>query len=93
MSLLDPTSRYAGLPEIEVTAADGGTRRLGAPRVVPQPRAGASYEVRPGARLDLLGAAALGDSTRWWLIADVNAWAEATRLERPGEIIDLPADA
>jgi hypothetical protein len=93
MTLLDPTSRYAGLSEITVRAADGTTRRLGAPRVVPAPRPGGSYEVRPGARLDLLGLAALGDSTRWWQLADANPWADATRLERPGEIVDLPPHA
>ena len=93
MATLDPTSRYAGLPEIEVTGVDGTPRRLGAPRVVPAAATNAAYEVRPGARLDLLGAAALGDSTRWWAIADANPWADATVLEQSGTVIDLPADA
>lgn len=92
MAQLDPTSRYRGLPEIAVTAEDGTVRLLGAPRIVPVPSTGASYEVQPGARLDLLGAAALGDSTRWWVLADANPWADATALERAGAVIDLPAD-
>lgn len=87
---LDPTSRYAGLPVIEVAAPDGSVRRLGAPRVAPAPRLRGSFEVRPGARLDLLAQDAAGDSTRWWLLADANPWADAARLERPGQIVDLP---
>lgn len=87
---LDPTSRYARLPVIEVPAPDGGVRRLGAPRVAPAPRLRGSFEVRPGSRLDLLAQDAAGDSTRWWLLADANPWADATRLERPGQIVDLP---
>jgi hypothetical protein len=90
MAVLEPTSRYAGLPAIDVPAADGSVRRLGAPRVVPEPSLRGSYDVRDGDRLDLLGQGAAGDSTRWWLLADANPWPDATRLERPGQTIDLP---
>jgi hypothetical protein len=87
---LDPGSRYAGLPIIEVPARDGTVRRLGAPRVAPAPRLRGSFEVPPGARLDLLAREAAGDSTRWWLLADANPWADAAKLERSGQIVDLP---
>jgi hypothetical protein len=87
---IDPTSRYAGLPEIEVQAPDGSTRVMGAPRIAPEPPPGGSYEVRSGDRLDLLGRAATGDTTRWWVLADANPWADATRLEQQGETIGLP---
>jgi nucleoid-associated protein YgaU len=90
MSAPDPTSRYAGLPEITVVAADGSTRRLGAPRAVPVPPSSSAYTVRAGDRLDLLGLAATGDSTRWWVLADANPWIDPTRLERPGLRIRLP---
>lgn len=90
MSALEPTSRYAGLPTIEIVAADGSTRTLSAPRVAPAPRVRGTVPVGPGARLDLLAHSATGDTTRWWLIADANPWADATRLEQPGEILDLP---
>jgi hypothetical protein len=90
MSPPDPTSRYAGLPEIATTALDGSPRVLGAPRAVPAPPSSASYEVRAGDRLDLLGLAATGDSTRWWALADANPWLDPTRLERPGLRIGLP---
>jgi nucleoid-associated protein YgaU len=86
----DPTSRYAGLPEIRVTAPDGSVRVLGAPRVVPAPPTRGSYTARPGDRLDLLAHVAAGDSTRWWLLADANPFPDATRLEQPGQTIDLP---
>jgi len=86
----DPGSRYAGRPPIAVTGPDGSVRVLGAPRVVPAPPARGVYTVRAGDRLDLLAHVAAGDSTRWWLLADANPWADATRLERPGQIVDLP---
>jgi hypothetical protein len=90
MSGPDPTSRYFGLPVIEVRAPDGSVRRLGAPRVVPEPPLGASYEARAGDRLDLLALDATGDSARWWTLADANPFRDATRLEQPGQQIDLP---
>jgi len=90
MTLLDPSSRYAGMATIQVTDADGVVRIFLAPRVASAPRSRGAYEVRAGARLDLLGDAALGDSTRWWLLADANPWRDPTRLERPGEVIELP---
>jgi len=37
MAVPDPTSRYAGVGAIDVVQPDGSVRRLGAPRVVPQP--------------------------------------------------------
>ncbi|HXV34577.1 MAG TPA: hypothetical protein VD769_11255 [Gaiellaceae bacterium] len=90
MAQIDRTSRYAGLPALQVEGPDGSTRVLGAPRVVPRPRTRGSYEVRAGDRLDLLAHAAAGDSTRWWLLADANPWPDPTRLEEPGQTVDLP---
>jgi nucleoid-associated protein YgaU len=90
MAASDPTSRYSRQSTIAVTAADGSTRVLGAPRVVPAPPVRGSYTVRAGDRLDLLAHVAAGDSTRWWLLADANPFPDATRLEEPGRRIDLP---
>jgi nucleoid-associated protein YgaU len=86
----DPTSRYAGLPSIGIAQPDGTVRELGAPRVVPESPTKGSYVVHPGDRLDLLGAAATGDSTRWWVLADANPWPDATELEELGQIVELP---
>lgn len=90
MSEPSRTSRYFGLPSIEVRAPDGSPRRLGAPRVVPEPPIAGTYEAVAGDRLDLLALEAVGDSTRWWALADANPWRDATRLEQPGQTIDLP---
>ena len=90
MAVPDPTSRYAAVPTIDVPQPDGSTRRMGAPRVVPEPRLGGLYQARAGDRIDLLARAATGDSTRWWVLADANPWSDATQLEQPGETIDLP---
>ena len=90
MAAADPTSRYAGLPTISIVALDGTARVLGAPRVVAQPPVRAAYTVRAGDRLDLLAHIAAGDSTRWWLLADANPHRDATRVEQPGQTIDLP---
>lgn len=90
MAAADPTSRYASQPTIAVAAPDGSTRVLGAPRVVPAPPVRGAYTVRAGDRLDLLAHIAAGDSTRWWLLADANPHRDATRLEQPGQAIELP---
>jgi len=90
MTVPDKTSRYNGLPTISVTAGDGSTRVLGAPRVVLRPGPKGTYVVRAGDRLDLVGQGATGDSTRWWVLADSNPFADATELEQPGRTIDLP---
>jgi len=82
--------RYDGLPAVAITAPDASTRVLGVPRVVPAPRLRGFYVVRSGDRLDLLAQIAAGDSTRWWLLADANPYADATRLELPGQTIELP---
>lgn len=90
MTPVGPDSRYAGLPEIARPAPDGSIRRLGAPRVVPEPPVGGTYTVGAGDRLDHLAQAATGNSRRWWVLADANPWPDATGLEQPGRTIDLP---
>ena len=93
MSTPDPASRYAGQPTIAVPVPaeqGGGWRVLGAPRVVPDPGSHGTYTVRAGDRLDLLGLSATADTTRWWVLADANPFRDATRLEIPGQTIELP---
>jgi hypothetical protein len=90
MAVPDPTSRYAATPTIDVVQPDGSVRRMGAPRVVPEPPLGGVYQARAGDRLDLLARAATGDTTRWWVLADANPSADATVIEQPGTTIDLP---
>jgi len=87
---VDSSSRYAKVGTIEVELPDGSRRTLGVPRVVPRPPTRGVYAVKAGDRIDLLAFAATGDSTKWWILADANHWADATRLERAGETVELP---
>jgi nucleoid-associated protein YgaU len=87
---VDRRSRYVDLPTISVPAPDGSTRTMSAPRIAPEPALQGTYQVVAGDRLDLLGRAATGDTTRWWVLADANRWPDATRLEEPGQTIGLP---
>ncbi|MGY1617350.1 hypothetical protein ACI797_11490 [Geodermatophilus sp. SYSU D00691] len=88
--MFDPRSRYASLPTVAVPTPDGGTRVMTTPRIAAQPPVIARTEIRAGQRLDLLAGALTGDTTWWWTVADANPWADATRLERPGAVVDLP---
>jgi hypothetical protein len=63
---------------------------MSTPRVSVAPPPAALYQVRESDRLDLLGSAALGDSTRWWSVADANPPADALALETPGTVIEVP---
>jgi hypothetical protein len=83
-------SRYAGQATISVPQDDGTARPLGVPRVALPPPAAVTYPVREGDRLDLLAAAALGDSTGWWRIADTNPYADALADTEPGTVIGIP---
>ncbi|MEV0319766.1 LysM domain-containing protein [Streptomyces sp. NPDC050658] len=87
---MDPTSRYAHRPQLTVTLPDGSVRLMSAPRTVPAPPPGGQRLTAPGDRLDLMAAELTGDSTQWWRIADANPFADATRLEVPGSVVELP---
>jgi hypothetical protein len=85
-------SRYAGQATVTVPVDGGTTRPLGVPRVAPALVAATTYPVRAGDRLDLLAAAALGDSTGWWRIADANPRADALADTQPGTVIGIPGE-
>lgn len=86
----DPNSRYFDLRAVAVEQPDGSVRLVGPIRVASARPARRNYQVQPGDRLDLLGEAATTDSTRWWVLADANPWADATRLEDVGTLIEVP---
>ncbi len=88
----DRRSRYFGSRRLTIVGRGGELRTMLVPRIVPEPRVNGSYEIRDSDRLDLLGIAALGDSTRWWVLADANPWPDAKQLETPGTIIRLPGE-
>jgi hypothetical protein len=84
------TSRYAGQTTVSVPLDDGTTRRLGVPRIAPEPPEAVRYLVREGDRLDLLAGTALGDSTGWWRIADTNPQSDPLATTEPGTTIGVP---
>jgi hypothetical protein len=84
-------SRYAGQATISVPQDDGTARPLGVPRVALPLPAAVTYPVREGDRLDLLAAAALGDSTGWWRIADTNPYTDSLADTEPGTVIGIPS--
>jgi hypothetical protein len=84
-------SRYAGQATITVPQDDGTVRPLGVPRVAPPLPAAVTYPVREADRLDLLAAAALGDSTGWWRIADTNPYCDALADTAPDTVIGIPS--
>ena len=88
---VDPTSRYAGAADDRGAGARRLDTRDGRPaRSRPSRRSRAPTRCVAGDRLDLLGRAATGDTTRWWVLADANRWPDATQLEQPGQTIGLP---
>lgn len=89
MTRPDP-SRYRDQPTVTFPVPGAPAARMLAPRVVPAGPTGGAYTIRPGDRLDLLGRAATGDTTRWWLLADANPWWDPVELEVAGRRIELP---
>lgn len=84
------TGRYDAQARLTVPQDDGTTRPMSTPRVSVRPATDLIYPVREGDRLDLLAGAALGDSTRWWVIADANPRANPLDLERTGTQLEVP---
>jgi nucleoid-associated protein YgaU len=89
--VIDPTSRYAGIPTTEHRTASGRTvvhlrRRLLPPpdRLTPLAR----VVVTEGDRLDLIAARTLGDPLQWWRIADANQGLDpADLVATPGRVL------
>ena len=90
MAAPDPTSRYAGLPDVRVVAPDGSTRVLGAPRVVPAPPLRGSYTIRAGDRLDLLAHSPPATRRAGGCSPTPTPWPTRPGSRSPAETIDLP---
>ena len=84
------SGRYDGAAQLAVPQDDGTPRPMSAPRVSVQPATVVVYPVREGDRVDLLAGTSLGDSTKWWFIADANPRANALDLERTGTSLAVP---
>lgn len=85
-------SRYAGVPTVTRTLADGRTVTFLRARIVPRPEALATmseHTVGPHDRLDTLAATYYGDSELWWRIADANAAVDPDDLLAAGTRIRI----
>ena len=84
------SGRYDRQSQLAAPQDDGTTRPMTTPRVSVQPATDVVYPVREGDRVDLLAGASLGDSTKWWLIADANPRANPLDLERTRTSLAVP---
>lgn len=84
------SGRYDAQARLAVPQDDGTTRPMSTPRVSVPLATDVVYPVREGDRVDLLAGAALGDSTKWWVIADANPRGNALDLERTGTPLAVP---
>lgn len=88
---VDPTSRFADLPLLDVVAPDGTRRHVVSLRL-PRPRLGTPigrHVLREGEGLDLLAQSLFGDESLWWRVLDANPLVHPFDL-RPGDALDVP---
>lgn len=84
------SSRFAGLPVLEVTAPDGSRRDVLGLRLRATGAAGPqTHRVRQGDAIDLVARRRLGDEQLWWRVLDVNPLRYPLDLS-PGEQLRLP---
>jgi hypothetical protein len=73
------TSRYANVPQIQLTLPDGTQSAAVQLRTVPA-TPGDPTPVTSNDRLDVMAYRAYGDATRYWHIADANSALDSNRL-------------
>jgi len=84
------TSRYAGVPQDQVTLADGRTVSAVCVRRLPA-EPGKPTVVAGNDRLDAIAQRTFGDPTKFWHVADANTELQASRLvATPGRVIQVP---
>lgn len=83
------SSRYYGLPTVQVETRQGRTVTALTLRLLP-PTEGEPYTAQDNDRLDLIANRSYQDATRFWHIADANTELEAGRLIEPGREIVVP---
>jgi hypothetical protein len=92
--MFDHTSRYARLETAELTDRDGRRIAYVRRRFLPQGRRMpllAEVAVRPGDRLDIIAARALGDPEHFWRVCDANDAMDPQELtEETGRALRVP---
>ena len=86
-----PDSRYANLPLLAVTAADGSQRNVIELRLQSQVTdvQTAAYRARAGDTVDSLARKSYGDEHLWWKILDANPVVYPLDL-KSGDVLELP---
>jgi len=94
--MLDPTSRYAGLPRLVYVTPEGRTIVYLSRRIVPQPESipsqgGVTVQQSDRDRLDLIAARTLRQPELFWRIADANEAMNPFDLTvPPGLVLRVP---
>lgn len=84
-------SRYEGLPEAELTTADGRVVRYKRVRFIPDTPGVLPHRVAQEERLDLIAYQAYRDPEQFWRICDANrALRPADLTAEPGRVLLLP---
>lgn len=83
------SSRYYGLPTVEVETRQGRTVSAVKLRVLPVV-SGTPHRVQENDRLDLMANTTYKDATRFWRIADANSELEANELIHADNEIEVP---
>lgn len=85
-------SRYAGVADLTLAAADGREVTYKKTRLVPPTAAVAGHLVHQGERLDQLADRYFRDAELFWRIADANRalWPDEL-TERAGRVVLIPA--
>lgn len=81
--MLDPDSRYAGLPTATWIAPNGRTITYVTRRFLPRASSSSTLleiTTAEGDRLDLIAARVFGDPGQWWRIADANEAMDPAEL-------------
>jgi nucleoid-associated protein YgaU len=92
----DTSSRYYGLPVIELKAADGSVVRYVHRRFIPQAAQFPTFvvhQVQQGDRIELLAARYLGDPLLYWRIADANRAMSPGDPLVSGDAVNIPRAA
>lgn len=83
-------SRYAKVPILELTDAEGRPIRYLGTRFIPATEATAGHRVNAGERLDHVAFRHFNDPERFWRICDANGAMRPEDLLVPGRVLGIP---